>query len=93
MITTGSIRERKHKVWQITIELPKDPITGKRNRRYRTVEGTKKEAERAMHEFITELEKGYYVANSNISITEWVQTWLEVYIIPNVSPTTLSRYD
>lgn len=92
MITTGSIRERKHKVWQITIELPKDPITGKRNRRYRTVEGTKKEAERAMHEFITELEKGYYVANSNISITEWVQTWLEVYIIPNVSPTTLSRY-
>ena len=92
MITTGSIRERKHKVWQITIELPKDPITGKRNRRYRTVEGSKKEAERAMHEFITELEKGYYVANSNISITEWVNTWLEVYIIPNVSPTTLSRY-
>ena len=92
MITTGSIRERKHKVWQITIELPKDPITGKRNRRYRTVEGTKKEAERAMHEFITELEKGIYVANSNISITEWVHTWLDVYIIPNVSPTTLSRY-
>ena len=92
MITTGSIRERKHKVWQITIELPKDPITGKRNRKYRTVEGNKKEAERAMHEFITELEKGYYVANSNISITEWVNTWLEVYIIPNVSPTTLSRY-
>ena len=56
------------------------------------MEGTKKEAERAMHEFITELEKGYYVANSNISITEWVQTCLEVYIIPNVSPTTLSRY-
>ena len=92
MITTGSIRERKHKVWQITIELPKDPITGKRNRKYRTVEGTKKEAERAMHEFITELEKGIYVANSNISITEWVHTWLDVYIIPNVSPTTLSRY-
>ena len=45
-----------------------------------------------MHEFITELEKGYYVANSNISITEWVQTCLEVYIIPNVSSTTLSRY-
>ena len=92
MITSGSIRQRRPKIWQITIELPKDPITGKRNRKYRTVEGTKKEAERAMHEFITELEKGIYVANSNISITEWVHTWLEVYIIPNVSPTTLSRY-
>lgn len=92
MITSGSIRQRRPKVWQITIELPKDPVTGKRNRRYRTIEGTKKEAERAMHEFITELEKGYYVTNTNISITEWVNTWLEVYIIPNVSPTTFSRY-
>jgi integrase len=92
MITSGSIRQRKPKVWQITIELPKDPITGKRIRRYRTVEGTKKEAERAMHEFVTELERGIYVANDNISITEWVQTWLDVYIVPNVSPTTLSRY-
>ena len=92
MITSGSIRQRRPKVWQITIELPKDPITGKRIRRYRTVEGTKKEAERAMHEFVTELERGIYVANDNISIMEWVQTWLDVYIVPNVSPTTLSRY-
>jgi hypothetical protein len=60
MITSGSIRQRRPKVWQITIELPKDPITGKRIRRYRTVEGTKKEAERAMHEFVTELERGIF---------------------------------
>lgn len=95
MITTGNITKRTTKkgyAWQITIELPKDPITGKRVRKYRTVEGTKKEAERAMHEFISELEKGYYVTDDKITITEWVKTWLEVYIIPNVSPTTLSRY-
>lgn len=96
MITSGSIRPRKTdkgRVWQITIELPKDPITGKRNRRYKTVEGTKKEAERAMHDYIRELEKGYYVTDSKITITEWIDTWLEVYIVPNVSPTTLSRYE
>ena len=96
MITTGSMRKRKYKkgfVWQITIELPKDPITGKRVRRYKTVEGTKREAERAMHEFIREIEKGYYVTNSKICIAEWIDTWLEVYITPNVSPTTLSRYE
>lgn len=95
MITTGNITKRKTKkghAWQITVELPKDPITGKRIRKYRTVEGTKKEAERAMHEFIMEIEKGYYVTDNKITITEWVKTWLEVYIIPNVSPTTLSRY-
>ena len=95
MITTGSIRKRKTDkghVWQITIELPRDPITGKRVRKYRTVEGTKKEAEREMHKFIDELEKGCYVKDDKITVSDWVKTWLEVYIIPNVSPTTLSRY-
>lgn len=96
MINTGSIRKRKNKngttSWEIVIELPKDPLTGKRVRKYRTVGGTKKEAEREMHKFIDELEKGYYVKDNKICITEWIRTWLDVYIIPNVSPTTLSRY-
>lgn len=95
MITTGSIRKKKTSKgysWQITIELPKDPITGKRNRRFKTVGGTKKDAEKAMHEFIRELEKGYHVTNTKITVGEWIDTWLEVYIEPNVSPTTLSRY-
>lgn len=96
MITSGSYRKRYRTdgshYWQITIELPKDPISGKRIRKYKSVEGTKKDAERAMHEYIRELEKGYYVTDSKITISEWIDTWLEVYIIPNVSPTTLSRY-
>lgn len=97
MITSGSYRKRKRSdgshYWQITIELPKDPITGKRVRRYRSVDGGKKDAERAMHEFIREIEKGYYVTDSKICVAEWIDTWLEVYIVPNVSPTTLSRYE
>lgn len=97
MITTGSYRKRKRadgsSYWQITIELPKDPITGKRNRRYRSVEGGKKDAERAMHKFIRELEKGYHMTDSKICITEWLETWLDVYIRPNVSVTTCSRYE
>ena len=94
MITTGSIAQKdtKGRTWQITIELPKDPITGKRIRKYRTVQGTRKEAERAKFEFIKEIENGIYVDNNKICITEWIQKWLDVYIEPNVSPTTLSRY-
>ena len=95
MITTGSIVQKdtkKGRSWQITVELPKDPVTGKRIRKYRTVKGTRKEAERAMHEFVMELERGVYIDNNKISLTEWIQKWLDVYIEPNVSPTTLSRY-
>lgn len=94
IITTGSIqpKDKKGRKWQITVDLPHDPVTGKRVRKYKTVTGTKKEAERAKHEFIRELEKGYYVTNSKITVAEWIETWLEVFITPNVSPTTLSRY-
>ena len=60
MITTGSIRKRKRTdgshYWQIVVELPKDPITKKRVRKYRSVEGKKKDAEqensRSFHERI-----------------------------------------
>lgn len=95
MIATGNIQKRKRKngyAWEITIEMPPDPITKKRNRVSKTVTGTKKEAEKVMRKLIAEAEKGYHVTNNKITVLEWVQTWLEVYIIPNVSPTTLSRY-
>ena len=97
MIVSASIRQRETKdgrrCWQITAELPRDPVTGKRNRVFRTVYGTKKEAEQAKRELMTELEKGCYVADNNIAITEWMNKWMDVYIAPNVSPTTLSGYE
>ena len=67
MITTGSIRKRTRTdgshYWQIVVELPKDPVTKKRVRRYKSVEGKKKDAELEMHKFIREIEKGYPVSN------------------------------
>ena len=95
MMVTGNIQKRKRKngyAWEITIEMPPDPITKKRNRTTKTVQGTKKEAEQVMRKLIVEAEKGYHVTNNKITVFEWVQTWIEVYITPNVSPTTLSRY-
>lgn len=96
MMATGNIQKRKRKngyAWEITVEMPPDPITKKRNRTTKTVRGTKKEAEQQMRQMIADVEKGYHVTNTKITVVEWVQTWLEVYIIPNVSPTTLSRYE
>lgn len=94
-MVTGNIQKRKRKngySWEITIETPPNPITKKRNRTTKTVKGTKKDAEQMMRKLIAEAEKGYHVTNNKITILEWVQTWLEIYIMPNVSPTTLSRY-
>ena len=95
MSYAGNITKRKHKKgysWELCVELPKDPVTGKRIRKTKTVRGSKKDAERALHEFITELERGIYVEDDKVCISEWIKTWLDVYITPNVSPTTLERY-
>ena len=47
---TGHIRPRKRKdgqkAFQLIAELPPDPLTGKRQRKYLTIIGTKKEAEK-----------------------------------------------
>jgi len=39
------LRARGPQTWQLTWELPPDPVTGQRRRRYETVHGTRKEAE------------------------------------------------
>ena len=95
MNLSGNIVKKKTKkghAWQITVEMPRDPITGKRNRKYKTITGTKKEAEQGLRRFINELEHGEYIADNNITVSAWMQKWLEVYAIPTVSPTTLVSY-
>ena len=85
-------KTRKGQAWQLTVEMPRDPISGKRNRKYKTITGTKKEAEQELRRFITELEHGEYIADNKLTVSAWIQKWLDVYIIPTVSPTTLVSY-
>ena len=96
MITTGNYRKRTRsdgsQYWQLTVELPRDKLTGKRNRKYKSVEGKKKDAELALHQFIREIEQGYHKSDAKVTINEWMDTWFDTYVESNVSPTTASRY-
>ena len=47
---SGSIHERSKGRWRVTVELPRDPITGKRRRRRFTVKGTRRDALKALRE-------------------------------------------
>lgn len=90
---TGSIYPRGGNKWELTAELPRDPVTNKRNRRYKTVRcSSKKEAQKALRDFLGEIESGMYVATDRTTVSQWLKTWMDVYAIPNDSPTTVSRY-
>ena len=95
MQVSGHIRKREKKggdvSYQIIIELPIDSVTGKRNRIYKTVRGTKKEAEKVMRKMMDDLENHTYIEDNKMAVAEFVIHWFDLYL-KDLSPTTLKGY-
>ena len=79
-MATGHYRNRGIKngktSWQLTVECDRDPITGKRDRHYKTINGTKKEAESALRKMILQYETGSPVNQSSPKLKDWMQQWV-----------------
>ncbi len=92
---SGHIRDRKKKdgknSHQIVIEAPPDAITGKRKRIYKTVNGTKKEAEKIMRQMLDDLDNQCFVKDNNLTVSQWILDWFYLYL-KDLSPTTLRGY-
>ncbi len=52
----GSMRERRPGVWELIVQLPRDPTSARAGQLSRTVHGTKREAQRALAGLIGEVE-------------------------------------
>ena len=90
MNATGHIRKRRNKSedsYQLIIETSagKD---GKRNRIYKTVKGTKKQAEAVLRQTIVEIETQTYISPSKLTVKDW----MNLYIIWKRSVTTIEGY-
>lgn len=94
-MATGNIVERKRGNgeirYEITVEGERDLLTGKRNRVYKTIKGTKKEAKAVMRQMIVDMERGIAVRKSPKKVSEWLNEWLELYL-PNIEGTTRIGY-
>lgn len=95
-MATGHLRKRNHKngsvSYQITAEGERDPLTGKRERRYKTVNGTKREAQAELRKMIADLESGNISTPSAIKLATWMETWLNTYL-PHIEQTTRVGYE
>lgn len=93
---TAHLRKRESKsgitTYQIVAEEEAGFSTGKRKRFYRTVKGSKKEAEKAMRNFINELESRTFTKDSKIKVKDFMHQWLELYVKGQLSPTTVQHY-
>lgn len=95
-MATGHIRKRMNKngsvSYQLTAEGDRDPLTDKRERKYKTITGTKKQAEAELRKMISDLEAGNISTPSTIKLSAWLDTWLTTYL-PNIEQTTREGYE
>jgi hypothetical protein len=90
----GTIEKRKGPqgvVYRVRVELPPDPLTGERRRPSKTV-STRKEAERLLAEWVSEVNRGTVVEPTKITVAELLTRWLETVAAYKVRPTTLEDY-
>lgn len=94
-MASGHIRKRKLKnggvSWQIVIENGVDS-NGNRKRIYKTVKGTKKEAQKVLTKMLNEIDNGKYIEPVKTTLGEYLTEWMQTYIEPNLSPTTIVGY-
>ena len=88
----GHVRQRSKNSWSIVIDLPRDPVSGKRCQQWHTVKGTRRDAERALREIQTAIDKGAYVKPNRITLGEWLIQWLESYVTTSTTPRTYESY-
>jgi integrase len=81
----GNIRKRGNK-YQVTVDIGKDSLTGKRKRHYST-HPTRQEAEKARTKILFEIDNGLLTAENKQSISEFLHDWIKT-ASRNLSPTT-----
>ena len=93
---TGHVRKRETKSgitsYQIIVEEESTDSSGKRKRYYKTFKGNKKDAEREMRHFITEIESKTFTKDSKIKVKDFMYQWLDLYVKGQLSPTTINHY-
>lgn len=78
--------------WRIVVEAGRDLVTGKRKRIVRYHTGRESEAKDIMAMLIAELEQGTHVDISKITVSEWMDEWLQEYKKPVLRPRTYELY-
>ena len=74
----GSIK-KDGSTWNVVFDLGKDPITGKRKQKRKRGFKTKKEAEKYLNEQLNSLDKGTYFEPSEMTLSDYLDYWLENY--------------
>ena len=74
----GKKPKSKCKKWRLVVSLGKDPATGKYPQKSRAFSGSYTEAEKALREFVDEIEHGKVVRKSSWTFNEYADHFMEI---------------
>ncbi len=87
----GQIIEKSKGVWLIRIQ--QRDISGKRKSFSETFKGTKSEVEKQLTKKLSELDNGTLNANTNQTLNEYLDVWLETIAKPRLHQRTFGDYE
>ena len=90
-MSAGHIRPRGPGAWELKYDAGRDPKTGRRITRYKTVRGAKRDAQRELRKLLGAVDKGQHVDPGKLTLGAWLGQWLEE-ARHNVAPKTHERY-
>ena len=73
----GYIRKRGN-TYSYTVDIGRDPATGKRKQKTKGGFKTKKAAQEALNALVYEVNKGVYVVDSKSTVREICEQWLDI---------------
>jgi integrase len=87
----GTIRQRKNGKWEGRFTYGRDPFTGKQMQR--SVYGTShKEIQQKIREALIQVNNDSYINPTNLTLGEWLDTWLKTYQKNALKETTYNNY-
>ena len=86
----GHLRERHPGVWELIVELGRDPLSGRRRQRSRTFRGTKRQAQHELRALLGAVEQGL-VTGTELVVADLLDRWLDL-CADELSPTTMREY-
>lgn len=89
----GHIRKRAKDSWTVVVDMGRDPRTGKRRQLWRSVKGTKREAETLLVQLLHQRESAIDTPPGRMTVGQFLDYWLATYARPNTAPKTFRRYE
>lgn len=88
----GYVRGRGKNTWEVSLELPRNAVTGARRRRTISVKGLRRDADRVLNDAINKRDTGFDLNPHRLTVAQYLEKWLTDDCENRLARSTYHRY-